>query len=144
MPYLGSSQYSTFYEEQRGEVEAMVELTKEERCHLVAGDFNSGNAYEGIDETFPSIIERLEEAGFSAPWDTPQCTWCLENTLVLDDGVGGTNTWIDNVMVRGCDDARYTYSRVLDEEIHLRTYEDGWIYSSLSDHYGLLLQIDRE
>jgi len=144
VPYLGSSKYESFLAEQRGQVEALVGLMSDDGCQVVAGDLNSGISSVSVQDYYPSIIGHLLDQGFEAPWDAPMCTWCSDNTLVYSDGNSTLSQGIDHVMVRGCGNETYRYSRVLDEPVYMRTVDDGWLYSSLSDHYGLMLQIVRD
>ena len=139
IPYAESGMpYGSFHEEQMGSAELMLSLTDPERCEMIVGDLNSGRSFGASGPAYyQETIDLLETAGFENKWDTPECTWCNANTLVRH----GEDAWIDHVLVRGCGDESLTFTRVLDEEVQIRSVTDGWVYSSLSDHYGVMVEI---
>ena len=84
------------------------------------------------------------DLGSIVPGATVELVFVVEVPAGVSDGTIDVSEWIDHVMVRGCGNEAYRYSRVLDEQVYLRTDDDGWLDSSLSDHYGLMLQIVRD
>jgi endonuclease/exonuclease/phosphatase family metal-dependent hydrolase len=141
-PKLGS-----WREEQAEQVRAMLAFIEAETepgdAVVVMGDLNTGPAIgSGVGARLAGHYERFIGAGFTNPYTSEphaSCTFCYDNP-VSGGGVGGS--LLDHVLIRdmpGIVSAR----RILDAPIHVESHGRD-VETALSDHYGLLLVVQRD
>ncbi|MEC8423142.1 MAG: M2 family metallopeptidase, partial [Myxococcota bacterium] len=141
-PYPGS--FSSWADENRAQVERLIEDLGPSGPTLAMGDFNCGldDASHGLKGELEESCLAMESAGYADParevW--PACTWCADNLLNADGGEHH-NALIDHVYVRGLTPVeggpRYT------REVTIDTKSDGLKKTHLSDHagYGVTLRL---
>ncbi len=132
VPYPKGRPFKSWGEEQAAAITTLLKTPQASGCNVLIGDTNSGPKSGTIDAEWGDNYKILTSAGFSEPWTDPKCTWCKENPVTG----GKANTWIDHVMFKGCSYSKYTYKRILDQEISV-TSGGASLKTRLSDHYGV-------
>lgn len=145
VPYTGSA--AGWPEEQAAQITRLVAWAREKAPTgriVIAGDLNSGPALAGITGELESNYAMWAGAGFSSPYTTQSdvaCTFCDDNPLNMGS-MGGEGGLIDHVLL-GSGLRAGLGRRILDAAIQIDV--DGVpTTSAYSDHYGLVVPIERQ
>ncbi|HAN30358.1 MAG TPA: hypothetical protein DCQ06_02060 [Myxococcales bacterium] len=141
VPYSGPK--ASWKEEQKGQVERLVELTQGSGPELILGDLNMSPAAGSLVKAeFPDHYDLLVAAGFTSPYlagSAPKCTFCIDNTLV-GQGVdtGGEGVAIDHALLKGYGGSVTDAQRSYDQLVTLDGVDDK---QHLSDHFGVRMTL---
>ena len=140
IPYLGI--LGGWAEENKAQLARLSEEALESTLPtLLMGDFNCGLAHQefSIDPNFESSCRLLEGTGLTnhLAKNNPECTHCSRNTLSKGKG---KNFLIDHIYVRG---ASVKSSEVIFKgPVIIKTKKNDKVLTHLSDHFGVLLELD--
>jgi endonuclease/exonuclease/phosphatase family metal-dependent hydrolase len=108
---------------------------------IISGDFNAGPAVGDLSGEWAENYSALDAAGYAdanCNADVPFCTWCEAN-LISNDPV---NSAIDHIMVRQASTS--APQRLYDGSITIESETDGTVEVSLSDHFGMQVDVTWE
>jgi len=106
---------------------------------VLLGDMNTGPAIPpDMEGNRVENFQKFVDAGLVSPYlnlDTPECTWCVSNTLIGEDS---NDNVIDHVLFLNLDDAAATLAaaRIFTELVEIQA-EGGALETNLSDHFGV-------
>lgn len=107
---------------------------------VVMGDFNCGFAdpLAGIADELPGSCQQALDWGYSSPLTgMGECTFCQDNLLNTDEE---KSVAIDHVFLK---DLEAKSSKVLfKQKVKIKTKDEGWVTTQLSDHYGLEVEVN--
>jgi endonuclease/exonuclease/phosphatase family metal-dependent hydrolase len=108
---------------------------------IISGDFNAGPAVGDLTGEWADNYSAVDTAGYTdanCAADVPFCTWCEAN-LISNDPV---NSAIDHIVVRQASTS--APQRLYDGSITIESETDGTVEVSLSDHFGMQVDVTWE
>ena len=140
VPYLGVS--GGWAEENKAQLAFLLKEALDSALPtLLMGDLNCGLGYQkfSLDPNFESSCRLIESSDFTnhLAESGPECTHCSSNTF---NRMKNKNTFIDHIYVRG---ASVRSSQVIfKEQVTVKTKDKDEVLTHLSDHFGVLLELD--
>ncbi len=146
VPYPVGGAYSSWEEEQRAQIDAMLAFIDEKAGDgqvLVMGDLNTGPAGDGYDGEMPDHYAVLIDAGFANPYESAPghgCTFCADNPINAKASASDkpNSVLIDHILVKGFADgsASADYTLIGTETVEVENCDET-VTTGYSDHYGL-------
>lgn len=138
VPYPRHASFQNWSDEHRAQFAKLGESAPSDRCTIVLGDLNSGPDEKQLKGAWATNFSELERLGYRSLWRAPQCTWCRQNLLTGAEH----DTQIDHILFKSCAYTTYRYRRMFDEPVDITTSEGVSKKVPLSDHYGVLVEVD--
>lgn len=108
---------------------------------ILLGDFNCSFAYGSVNSSFENSCQQFTDSGFEdiTPDDELSCTYCSEENTLINENTG--NYYLDHIFTKNINTNLVKSQIVLNKKF---SFNDGkkTVESNLSDHYGLVLDLD--
>ena len=141
VPYTG--ELESWDEENKIQLTRLLAKTSDSLPVVFMGDFNCGlgSPEFALNEVLDASCRLPLNAGFSDHFanNDPECTYCSGASNTLNEGVSA-NILIDHIYVKGT--SVVSSEIIFKEKVTVQTDEGEELLSNLSDHFGILIEVE--